>query len=287
MSGVFKYFWLPFVAASLLLVGCGVPIAPEAITATAVAQQNFAPATAPLASTGGSVSNDTALGLPSTSAGVEAVAGENPQPIPTLALAEAPTATPEPSDAPATTDAESTPEADEATVEPTPVDTPEDATVETTETPAEAPTSIATVEPTATPVPEVAAVNANFPAEFLSLLNAQRTGRGLGALTLISTMSGEATAYAGYMGTVDFFGHYGPDGSSPPSRLEASGYGGAYNGEALSAGQPTPQIALNALLASAPHAAILLDPKSTEVGIGYAYVQDSHYHHYWVVVTGF
>jgi uncharacterized protein YkwD len=108
----------------------------------------------------------------------------------------------------------------------------------------------------------------------------------MGALRLNAILTNGATEFAGYMGTAGFFGHDGPDGSTPASRSAATGYSGGWNGEALSAGQPTPQTALNALLASPPHAAILLDPKSVEVGIGYAFVSGSRYLHYWVVMTG-
>jgi uncharacterized protein YkwD len=120
----------------------------------------------------------------------------------------------------------------------------------------------------------------------MALLNAQRTGRGMGALSANVILTNGATEFAGYMGTAGFFGHDAPDGSTPASRAQSTGYTGAWNGEALSAGQATPQSALNALLASAPHAAILLDPKAVEVGIGYVFVEGSRYRHYWVVMTG-
>jgi uncharacterized protein YkwD len=101
-----------------------------------------------------------------------------------------------------------------------------------------------------------------------------------------SAIVSASTSYAAYMGSANFFGHIGPDGSAPRSRLTAAGYRGAYKGEALSAGQGTPQAALNALLASPPHAAILLEPTAIEVGVGYAYQAGSTYGHYWVVITG-
>jgi uncharacterized protein YkwD len=132
----------------------------------------------------------------------------------------------------------------------------------------------------------VADVNGDFPSQFLELLNAQRTGRGLSALSYNPLLAAGANQYAEYMGTANFFGHDAPDGSTPESRALATGYPGAWNGEALSAGQIRPQDALNALLASPEHVKILLDPNSREVGIGYALVRNSHYISYWVVMTG-
>lgn len=285
MRGVIRLLLLPFVAISLLLFGCGVPISPEAITATAVAEQEAAPA-----AFSGAASNDTAQTLRSTSSDV---AGSSVQAVEPLSTLPSPTETPAPD---ADLDAEDadavveTPEADATPedAEPTPEDGEGDpeAAVEGTETATVAPPATATPGPTSTPLPVVTGANQSFAQEFLTLLNAQRTGRGMGALSFNATLTGGATDYAGYMGTAGFFGHNGPDGSTPSSRAAATGYSGAWNGEALSAGQPTPQFALNALLASAPHAAILLDPTSVEVGIGYAFVDGSRYHHYWVVVTG-
>ena len=144
----------------------------------------------------------------------------------------------------------------------------------------------ATVAPavaTAAPAP----VNsATFTQDFVGLLNALRAGRGLGVVTLNGALTTASNTFASYMGSANFFGHYGPDGSAPRARLTAAGYRGAFKGEALSAGQATPQAALNALLASPPHQAILLDASAVEIGVGYAYQAGSSYGHYWVVVTG-
>jgi len=284
MSGVIRLLVLPIVALSLLLIGCGVPISPEAITATSVVEEENAPRQPELSAFAGGGANDTALTLRTASG------AESAEPIPTLEQ-DTPTPAPEPEDAAleATPETVSEPVGAEATAEgeeATPEDGDGDADPDASVTPTEEPTPTATPEPTATPQPVVVNVNGSFVTEFLSLLNAQRTGRGLSALSFNATLAGGATKYAGYMGTDGFFGHYAPDGSSPDARVVATGYAGAYNGEALAAGQWTPQAALNALLASAPHATILLDPRSVDVGIGYAFVDGSRYRHYWVVVTG-
>jgi uncharacterized protein YkwD len=280
MSGVIRLLVLPVAALSLLLMGCGVPIAPVAMTATAVSEEQAAPpeAAALPAFSGGAGDTSATLLTPSER--------DSAEPIPTLAQ-PTPSATPEAGEAPPGD--VGGPDATAEQTEPTPEGTPaSDAslTPEASASPAETALPTETPEPTSTPQPVVANVNGSFVTEFLALLNAQRTGRGLPALAFNDTLAAGATDYAGYMGTGGFFGHYAPDGSSPDSRVIATGYSGAYNGEALAAGQWTPQAALNALLASAPHAKILLDPRSVEVGVGYAFVEGSRYRHYWVVVTG-
>jgi uncharacterized protein YkwD len=127
---------------------------------------------------------------------------------------------------------------------------------------------------------------ANFPADFLTLLNAQRASRGLAPLSSNAALAGAASGYARYMGEANFFAHTGPNGSTPDSRVKASGYAGSYRGEALAAGQATPQAALASLLDSPPHFRILMDSGATAVGIGYFFQAGSAYGHYWVVVTG-
>jgi uncharacterized protein YkwD len=143
-----------------------------------------------------------------------------------------------------------------------------------------------TVPPAASPTPAPARQPANFPADFLSALNAERESRGLAQLNSNAALAAAASGYARYMGQADFFAHTGPNGSTPESRVRAAGYAGSYMGEALAAGQATPEAALAALLASPPHQRILLDAGATVVGIGYYYQAGSAYGHYWVVETG-
>jgi uncharacterized protein YkwD len=152
---------------------------------------------------------------------------------------------------------------------------PEDATA----------TTEAAAEPVrVTPAPE-ALQPENFAADALAALNALRTARGLPQLAFDGTLSAVANAYARYMGQANFFGHTGPDGSTPQSRLAGAGFGGTYKGEALSAGQASPSAALNALLSSPQHAAILLNGSSVAGAVGYYYAPNSTYKHYWVVLT--
>jgi uncharacterized protein YkwD len=84
----------------------------------------------------------------------------------------------------------------------------------------------------------------------------------------------------------NWFGHDGPDGSSPQGRVWASGYSGSFKGETLAAGQYTAQAVLNAWITSSGHAAIIFAPDSVEVGVGFFYRPGSYYGAYWVLLTG-
>ena len=248
MGGLYRIAILPLMAVALLALGCGVPIAPEYVAATSTAQaiQQRQNTDAQLAGQGG----------PDIRAASTDGSGAS-------ALASTPLST-----------REATLPVDDDQTTPT-------ATPETTAMPA-----TATAAPAVATAPPAPVNSATFTQDFVGLLNALRSGRGIGAVTLNGALTTASNTFASYMGSANFFGHYGPDGSAPRARLTAAGYRGSFKGEALSAGQATPQAALNALLASPPHQAILLDASAVEIGVGYAFQAGSSYSHYWVVVTG-
>jgi uncharacterized protein YkwD len=152
--------------------------------------------------------------------------------------------------------------------------------VETPEATAEAPTLEA---PAATPEPEVD--RSLYAGQVLELLNQYRVDRGLPPLQSDATLTASAMAYAQYMATTGFFGHYPPSGSTPAGRIAAAGFTGQYKGEALSAGQSTPAVALSRLLGSSAHATILLNSTAVAAGVGYHHEPGSYYGSYWVIVT--
>jgi len=63
-------------------------------------------------------------------------------------------------------------------------------------------------------------------------------------------------------------GHRGTDGTEPGDRVEWAGYPGHYNGEAVSCGSHEVYYAVQGLLNSPPHRAILLNPIPVEIGVG-------------------
>jgi uncharacterized protein YkwD len=154
-------------------------------------------------------------------------------------------------------------------------------------TPAPAATGTPSATATATPSPPAGASNGSIASDFLGLLNAERARNGLGPLSMNPNLSTAATNYARYMATANFFGHDGPDGSSPVRRVDATGYPGTWRGETLAAGQASAALAFDVWWnQSPPHHAILSDPTATEIGVGYYFGGSSFYGHYWVVETG-
>jgi hypothetical protein len=125
-----------------------------------------------------------------------------------------------------------------------------------------------------------------FDAELLRLTNAERSQRGLSALTLNSQLGQAAQNHAADMAQQNYFSHTGQNGSSMGDRIKATGYSYAYAGENIAAGQQTPAAVLNSWMNSQGHRENILNPNFTEIGFGYSHSTQSDYGHYWVQVFG-
>jgi uncharacterized protein YkwD len=118
----------------------------------------------------------------------------------------------------------------------------------------------------------VAAVN----QATLCLLNAERTVRGLGALTENASLSRASLAYSQQMVTLSFFAHEAPDGTGLVARLTAVGYLGNTGGDwavgeniAWAQGSlPTPRSVMQAWMDSPGHRENILSAGYAEVGLG-------------------
>jgi uncharacterized protein YkwD len=108
-----------------------------------------------------------------------------------------------------------------------------------------------------------------------------------------------ARARAVDMGTRNYFSHTNPDGYGPNYLVRQAGYvlpswygsaDNANNIESIAAGYPTAAAAWAGWLNSAGHRTHVLAEDSfwadqTSYGIGYAYVPNSTYKHYWVFIS--
>jgi uncharacterized protein YkwD len=84
------------------------------------------------------------------------------------------------------------------------------------------------------------------------------------------------------MGCSDMTGHIGSDGSTLHSRILAAGYSPSYSEEIVYAGGG-PQAAFQWWMNDTIHREAILNPQSTEGGIGYANVSSSTYGDYFTV----
>jgi uncharacterized protein YkwD len=108
------------------------------------------------------------------------------------------------------------------------------------------------------------------------LVNAERTKRGMRAVTRDADLGQAARRHSGDMVRRGYFSHVGSGGTTLGDRLRAAGYGrnsGWRAGEALGWGtgsMSTPNAVVDEWLGSSPHRHILLDPGYRELGVGVA-----------------
>ncbi len=95
---------------------------------------------------------------------------------------------------------------------------------------------------------------------------------GRGGLTINSSLTRSAQAYADLMAQDQWFDHIGPAGSTFASRIRSAGYPGGWLSEVLYIGpkgdRPTRIVAM--WLDSPVHRSVLLAEPFTEIGVGCA-----------------
>ena len=127
--------------------------------------------------------------------------------------------------------------------------------------------------------------NAGYVNQIASAINQERTNAGLPALTINTILTNAAQAHAADMACSGRISHTGLDGSSAYSRILASGYSPSYSEEIIYGGGG-PQAAMTWWMNDQIHRDAILNPKSTEMGVGYAYFANGSYGDYFVVELG-
>ncbi len=110
-------------------------------------------------------------------------------------------------------------------------------------------------------------IDANSEQQMLTLLNQERTSRGLKPLVLSPALTQVARAQSKDMFERHYFSHVNPDGKSPFDRMEAAGISFTVAGENL-AYAPDVTIAHKGLMNSPGHRENILRPEFGHVGIG-------------------
>lgn len=107
-------------------------------------------------------------------------------------------------------------------------------------------------------------------AQLISLINMERTKRGLVALQYNPALSKAAQLHANDLVARNYFSHKGKNGSSVGDRVRAQGYAFCVVSENLSGGYPTVQKAMEGWMESKGHRANILNAQVRDVGIGVA-----------------
>ena len=111
----------------------------------------------------------------------------------------------------------------------------------------------------------------------LCLINKERKQHGASKLRSNARLERAAQSHSAAMDQSDFFGHNAPNGSSPLSRIQNTGYisgasawGIAENIRWGSGGQASPRAAVARWMASGAHRRAMLSKRYRQVGIGVA-----------------
>ncbi|MBI3943144.1 MAG: CAP domain-containing protein [Chloroflexi bacterium] len=117
------------------------------------------------------------------------------------------------------------------------------------------------------------------------LINQYRVNNNLPPLVLNARLGNAAQIHSDDMATTDNVSHTGSDGSSPWDRIRHAGYNILDAGEAVAAGQGSPEEVVNAWINSLPHRHILLG-NYRDIGIGHTYNPTGSHRDYWTADLG-
>ena len=177
---------------------------------------------------------------------------------------------------------ESTPNNPSTTPQQKPESTPSTPSTTPQQKPESAPSTPSTnpeQKPESTPEQKPSTDFSSYQQQVLDLVNAERTKRGISALTLDSNLSSVATKKSQDMVNKNYFDHTSPTYGSPFDMMKQFGISYRTAGENIAKGQKTPQEVVTAWMNSEGHRKNILNPNFTNLGVGIA--KDSKGTTYW------
>jgi uncharacterized protein YkwD len=124
--------------------------------------------------------------------------------------------------------------------------------------------------------------NAGIVSQISALINNERQSKGLPALIVNSFLATAAQKHSADMACHNLLSHTGSDGSYVSTRIAATGYSASYTEEIIYAGGD-PQTAFDWWMSDTLHRNAILSTKSSEMGVGYAFLSSSSYGGYITV----
>ena len=116
-------------------------------------------------------------------------------------------------------------------------------------------------------------------------INDIRRREGVSPLSLSEELMIAAEAYSRELSHRDELSHYGADGSTPMTRVAATGYDAVLTGENLASGQRKFDDVLSGWLSSPSHRRTLLQENVSDIGLALAYDPDTAYRTFWTMVV--
>jgi uncharacterized protein YkwD len=123
--------------------------------------------------------------------------------------------------------------------------------------------------------------NSAYVQQLISLINQARASANLPRLSVNDQLRSAAQAHSADMACNNFLDHTGSDGSWISDRILRAGYTASHYTEIIAVGSP--QNAMDQWAASQSHWDAILDPASTEMGVGYSYYSSSDFGGYFTV----
>lgn len=105
-------------------------------------------------------------------------------------------------------------------------------------------------------------------AQIMAMINAERSKRGLVALSYNAQLAKAAERHANDMAAKNYFSHTSKNGAQVGDRVRAVGYCYGYLSENISGGYPTAQQAVLGWMKSDGHRKNILSSQVNEIGIG-------------------
>ncbi len=118
----------------------------------------------------------------------------------------------------------------------------------------------------------------------LDSMNTLRSARNIAPLAFNAQLNAAAATHARDMSIQNRPWHFGSDGSSPLVRVQRVGYTGRLTGELISETYETELETLSAWMAEPETRAVILDPKSDE--LGFSWWQEPNGKIWWTAVLG-
>lgn len=116
-----------------------------------------------------------------------------------------------------------------------------------------------------------------FAMRVLELVNEERTSRGIAPLRWSTALQDPANLRAHEI--TEYFSHTRPNGRDCFSVFPHSN---GYKAENIAAGQSTPEEVMDTWMHSSGHRKNILNPRLTEMAVGYCYDDNTDYGHHWV-----
>ncbi len=124
--------------------------------------------------------------------------------------------------------------------------------------------------------------SASYPGEIVDLINKARTDAGLPALTVNDQLVKSAQAHSTDMACNGYFDHAGLNKSTIHDRVVAAGYAPKFSEEMIFC-TGYPKDAFTWWMGDKDHHDVIVDPRVTELGVGYAYLAHSQCGSYYTV----